>query len=117
MLRLKQMLVMLVPVCIAALSGHRGSAAVSDHETQGCSQPDQIDWSKVPGSSKSGSNDVTRDFLTVGDPLNDILSNDFTAWEPQQRDINGAFTSTGRAQRRAVIGDTSKQVHGAKSNC
>lgn len=117
MLRFKKKVVMLVSGLMVAFSGQFALAAVGDNPTGVCPQNDQIDWSKVPGSSKSSTNDVTRDFLTVGDPLNDILANDFTAWEPKQRDINGAFTSTGRAQRQAVLGDASKQVHGAKSNC
>jgi hypothetical protein len=114
-LRFKQIIEALV--FVGAISGQFASAAAGDNQDAVCREPRQIDWSKVPGPRNSGPNDVTRDFMTVQDPLNDVLSNDFTAWEPQQRDINGAFTSTGRAQRQAVLGGSSKQVHGAKSEC
>jgi hypothetical protein len=116
-LRLKQIIHALVLVFAGTMNGQLASAAPSDNQNNLCPEPAQIDWSKVPGPRNNGPNDVTRDFMTVGDPLNDILSNDFTAWQPQQRDINGASTTTGRAQRQAVLGSASKQVHGAKSAC
>ncbi|MFL5811976.1 MAG: hypothetical protein ACJ763_00235 [Bdellovibrionia bacterium] len=117
MLRFKRMIEALVLLFVAAMSGQSASAAANSNQSDVCPESGQIDWSKVPGPKNNGPNDVTRDFMTVGDPLNDILSNDFTAWQPQQKDINGAFTSTGRAQRQAVLGSESKQVHGAKSSC
>lgn len=68
----------------------------------------QIDWSTVPGNH--GRNDVSRDFIATPDPLNIILSNSFTAWEPNQRAILQARTSTGRTQRRAVLGNENQAV-------
>lgn len=63
-----------------------------------------IDWSHVTGP-ELGSNDVTRDFANPPNTLNDTLSNAFTAWQPNQFNIEQANTSTGRAQRLAVVGE------------
>lgn len=63
----------------------------------------QIDWSMVPGNH--GRNDVTRDFVATPDPLNSILSNNFTAWESKQFKIDQTRTTTGRTQRHAVLGN------------
>jgi hypothetical protein len=63
----------------------------------------QIDWSLVPGGH--GRNDVSRDFVASPDVLNTVLSNSFTAWEPSQKIFAQARTSTGRDQRRAVLGN------------
>jgi hypothetical protein len=68
----------------------------------------QIDWSMVPGPH--GRNDVTKDFVAPPDPLNVILSNSFTAWEPDQSLYAQAKTSTGRRQRLAVVGTPSENA-------
>jgi hypothetical protein len=68
----------------------------------------QIDWSTVPGNH--GRNDVSRDFIATPDPLNVILSNSFSAWEPNQKLIAQARTSTGRTQRHAVLGNENQAV-------
>jgi hypothetical protein len=66
----------------------------------------QIDWNLVPGGH--GRNDVSRDFVAIPTPLNTILSNDFSAWEPNQRIVAQARTTTGRAQRHAVLANPSE---------
>jgi predicted nucleic acid-binding Zn-ribbon protein len=68
----------------------------------------QIDWSMVPGGH--GRNDVSRDFVASPDPLNVILSNSFSAWEPMQKNYAQARTSTGHDQRRAVLGNPNQAV-------
>jgi len=102
-------------LCVSAIS-QSASAAISEGQSGSCPAPGEIDWSKVPGPSNSGPNDVSRDFVNVPDPLNTLLSNDFTAWNPQQREINGALTSTGKAQRLAVVGTSSKQAQAIFEN-
>ncbi len=69
----------------------------------------KIDWNLVPGG-RHGRNDVTRDFVTTPDPLNVILSNSFTAWDPDQKIIAQAQTTTGRDQRQAVLGNPNAPV-------
>jgi hypothetical protein len=68
----------------------------------------QIDWSMVPGSH--GTNDVSRDFIQAPNPFNEILSNNYTAWDSKQLAIDQSRTSTGRAQRRALLGVPHEEV-------
>lgn len=102
---LKRVIVMLASFFLFSFSQSTLAAKNSD-QPKDCPEPGQIDWSKVSGPRNNGPNDVSKDFVNPPDPLNDILANDFTAWETPQLDVNGAFTSTGRAQRKAALGNS-----------